>query len=196
MSRKWPEKPCRTCGRPIYLVRTRNGTWEPFDVQPFEYHRCGDPANYAVSMFVPRSNRYDNPSLIRAEPLYIPEKTSSSAAKRATPVHATIENRAIKTPARKPMAVCPICGVSVRASRLNKHIQTVHGQHDAVGTAIGRSVQNAELGSSFTSLDHPAKRAMTTCSVCGVAVREDRLTSHFGKVHSRIASTDESSTVP
>jgi endogenous inhibitor of DNA gyrase (YacG/DUF329 family) len=55
------------------------------------------------------------------------------------------------------MSRCPECGALVPRSRLNEHIQKIHGEQEDVG--------------------------LEKCPVCNAKVRSDRLEKHIQKVH-------------
>lgn len=55
--REWPVKPCKHCGRPIRLVRTKEGM-RPFEEDVFSPHRC-DPLDNAISWGGPKTNKYE-----------------------------------------------------------------------------------------------------------------------------------------
>jgi hypothetical protein len=86
---------------------------------------------------------------------------------------------------------CPICGVAV--SKLQKHLRKVHG-----GVASPLPDANAALGSCplsenkepvvgptiATRLAQKPLAPITSCNVCGVKVRADRLSRHLSRAHS------------
>lgn len=88
----------------------------------------------------------------------------------------------------KLMTNCPICKIRVRADRLEKHKQKVHG-------ALAESVPSPPSQNRQLSTDKVAKKTLVKCPECSSLVREDRLTKHLNKVHFRrsILSTSRNS---
>ncbi len=89
----------------------------------------------------------------------------------------------------RSMVRCSICGHHVNRKRLSSHMGKVHSTPNH---AKQRSTQSSKVRDSVSGRAVPApapvpvtrtNRPQTTCPVCRVAVRTDRLERHLKKVH-------------
>jgi uncharacterized C2H2 Zn-finger protein len=98
------------------------------------------------------------------EDVYEPRGKSAEQAppEELDPNYRILRRRGDAKPPRKEnvpigMSRCPECGALVPRSRLNEHIQKVHGEQEEVG--------------------------LEKCPICNARVRSDRLERHIQKVH-------------
>jgi phage FluMu protein Com len=162
----------------------------PFTSNTVRCPHC--PAVLSHNRFITHMNRHHRdvaPSVKPSEKTLLPGSTT----KRRSPQK---QNRVLisasqRTGPARLMVSCPKCGVSVRDTRLKRHLLKVHKTQQLQPPSTKSTKVHQRNDKASASLI----RELTTCRECGVQVRADRLKRHMMRVHG-VRATDRSSNAP